>query len=219
MAASRSAPRSCPSSSPVVGTSLVPLVSPLLARRARARLAAGLARRRIGRLAGAPPHAARREPPRPPHRCCLDAIGNMISTAARPCWSAIPTTGTRGQPYLDRVVMRPLRCWQARFASLEAGESDLFGTMNSTPTIFLKAEEDVFGDAPCTVWVPGAAQSTPSTPRRPLRRRARAPCPGDGDRSARNEPSADQWFEPPGSNPYGEGSWVKCKDDGALPPT
>lgn len=46
-----------------------------------------------------------------------------------------PNYWNKGRPHLDRVVMRPLPDSQARFASLEAGDTDLIWDDDSTPTI------------------------------------------------------------------------------------
>ena len=53
-----------------------------------------------------------------------------------------PNYWNKGRPYLDRVVMRPLPDSQARFASLEAGESDLIWDDEFDSDNILKAKKN-----------------------------------------------------------------------------
>jgi 4-phytase/acid phosphatase/peptide/nickel transport system substrate-binding protein len=74
-----------------------------------------------------------------------------------------PNYWNKGRPYLDRVVMRPLPDSQARFASLEAGESDLIWDDEFDADNILKAKKN----SALTVHecVGSGQPCTPSTPR------------------------------------------------------
>jgi peptide/nickel transport system substrate-binding protein len=127
-----------------------------------------------------------------------------------------PNYWNEGRPYLDRVVLRPLPDSQARFASLEAGESDLIwddefdsdNILKAKKTPSLTVHQHVGSGA--SVY----AINTKAPPFDDVRvRRALV--------MALDRPKWSQvltnGLSRPASNPYGEGSWVKCKDDGALP--
>jgi 4-phytase/acid phosphatase/peptide/nickel transport system substrate-binding protein len=129
-----------------------------------------------------------------------------------------PNYWNEGRPYLDRVVLRPLPDSQARFASLEAGESDLIwddefdsdNILKAKKTPSLTVHQHVGSGA--SVY----AINTKAPPFDDVRvRRALV--------MALDRPKWSQvltnGLSRPASNPYGEGSWVKCKDDGALPST
>jgi peptide/nickel transport system substrate-binding protein len=127
-----------------------------------------------------------------------------------------PNYWNKGRPHLDRVVMRPLPDSQARFASLEAGDTDLIWDDEFDSDNILKAKknpaftvhEHVGSGA--TVF----AFNTKVAPFDDVRvRRALV--------MALDRPKWSQvitnGLSRPATNPYGDGSWVKCKDDGALP--
>ena len=127
-----------------------------------------------------------------------------------------PNYWNEGRPYLDRVVLRPLPDSQARFASLEAGESDLIwddefdsdNILKAKKTPSLSVHQHVGSGA--SVY----AINTKAPPFDDVRvRRALV--------MALDRPKWSQvltnGLSRPATNPYGEGSWVKCKDDGALP--
>ena len=127
-----------------------------------------------------------------------------------------PSYWNEGRPYLDRVVLRPLPDSQARFASLEAGESDLIwddefdsdNILKAKKTPSLSVHQHVGSGA--SVY----AINTKAPPFDDVRvRRALV--------MALDRPKWSQvltnGLSRPATNPYGEGSWVKCKDDGALP--
>jgi peptide/nickel transport system substrate-binding protein len=127
-----------------------------------------------------------------------------------------PNYWNKGRPRLDRVVMRPLPDSQARFASLEAGDTDLIWDDEFDSDNILKAKknpaftvhEHVGSGA--TVF----AFNTKVAPFDDVRvRRALV--------MALDRPKWSQvitnGLSRPATNPYGDGSWVKCKDDGALP--
>ena len=127
-----------------------------------------------------------------------------------------PNYWHQGRPYLDRVVMRPLPDQQARFASLEAGESDLIWDDEFDSDNILKAKKNPaisvhqYAGSGATVY----AFNTKVAPFDDVRvRRALV--------MAIDRPKWSQiltnGLSRPATNPYGYGSWVKCKDDGALP--
>jgi peptide/nickel transport system substrate-binding protein len=127
-----------------------------------------------------------------------------------------PNYWDKGRPYLDRVVMRPLPDSQARFASLEAGESDLIWDDEFDSDNILKAKKNPAFTVHQYVGSGAGvyAFNTKVAPFDDVRvRRALV--------MAIDRPKWSQvltnGLNRPATNPYGEGSWVKCKDDGALP--
>jgi 4-phytase/acid phosphatase/peptide/nickel transport system substrate-binding protein len=127
-----------------------------------------------------------------------------------------PNYWNKGKPYLDRVIMRPLPDNQARFASLMAGESDIIWDDAYDYDNIKKAK----GDKNLTVYEytgSGAAVSAFNTKVAPLDDvRVRQALVMAIDR-AKFSQVISGGLARPASNPYGDGSWVKCKDDGALP--
>ena len=127
-----------------------------------------------------------------------------------------PKYWDKDRPYLDRVVMRPLPDSQARFASLEAGESDLIWDDEFDADNILKAKknpaftvhEHVGSGA--TVY----AFNTKAAPFDDVRVRRALVMALDRKKWSQ---VVTNGLSRPASNPYGDGSWVKCKDDGALP--
>jgi peptide/nickel transport system substrate-binding protein len=127
-----------------------------------------------------------------------------------------PAYWNKGRPYLDRVVMRPLPDSQARFASLEAGETDLIWDDEFDSDNILKAKKTpaftVHQHAGS-----GANVYAINTKVAPLDDvRVRRALVMAIDRSKWSQ-AVTNGLGRPASNPYGDGSWVKCKDDGALP--
>ena len=127
-----------------------------------------------------------------------------------------PVYWQQGRPYLDRVVLRPLPDSQARFASLEAGESDIVWDDEFDSDNILKAKKNpALAVHQHTGSGAGVyAFNTKAPPFDDVRvRRALV--------MAIDRPKWSQvltnGLSRPATNPYGEGSWVKCKDDGALP--
>jgi 4-phytase/acid phosphatase/peptide/nickel transport system substrate-binding protein len=127
-----------------------------------------------------------------------------------------PTYWQEGRPYLDRVTLRPLPDAQARFASLEAGESDLVWDDEYDADNIAKAKKNPaltvhqYAGAGAAVY----AFNTKVTPFDDVRvRRALVMAI---DRKAMSQ-AISNGIARPASNPYGDGSWVKCQDDGALP--
>ena len=127
-----------------------------------------------------------------------------------------PNYWNKGLPHLDRVVLRPLPDSQSRFASLLAGETDLVWADESEPDHIAKAKEDqslrvlTYSGSGASV----AAFNTKVAPFDDVRvRRALVMAL---DRKLMSQALTDGLARP-ATNPYGDGSWVKCKDDGALP--
>lgn len=122
----------------------------------------------------------------------------------------------KGRPYLDRVVLRPLPDAQARFASLEAGESDLIWDDEFDADNLLKAKKNP------TLAVhqhsgSGAAVYAFNTKAPPFDDvRVRRALVMAIDRKTMSQVITNG-LSRPATNPYGDGSWVKCNDDGALP--
>jgi peptide/nickel transport system substrate-binding protein len=127
-----------------------------------------------------------------------------------------PSYWHEGRPYLDRVVLRPLPDSQARFASLEAGESDLIwddefdsdNILKAKKTPSLAVHQHVGSGA--TVY----AFNTKAPPFDDVRVRRALVMALDRNKWSQ---VLTNGLSRPATNPYGDGSWVKCKDDGALP--
>ncbi len=118
--------------------------------------------------------------------------------------------------YLDRIILKPLPDAQSRFASLQSGEADLIWDDEYDADNIQKAQKD--SKLTVHTYTGSGARSTPSIPRR--RRSTTSACGrrwswrSTARRCRRRSPTGSP---KPASNPYGDGSWVKCKDDGALP--
>jgi peptide/nickel transport system substrate-binding protein len=127
-----------------------------------------------------------------------------------------PNYWDKGKPYLDRVVMRPLPDSQARFASLMAGESDIIWNDGYDHEFIKKARTDKnltvheYTGSGAAV----AAFNTKVAPFDDVRVRQALVMAIDKQKM-RDVISGGLGLV--ATNPYGEGSWVKCKDDGALP--
>jgi peptide/nickel transport system substrate-binding protein len=127
-----------------------------------------------------------------------------------------PSYWSKGHPYLDRVVLRPLPDAQARFATLQSGEADLVWADEYEADSIAKAKGDPalvvhsFTGSGATVY----AFNTKVAPFDDARVR-RALVMGL-DRKKMSQVITNGLAKP-ATNPYGEGSWVKCQDDGALP--
>jgi peptide/nickel transport system substrate-binding protein len=127
-----------------------------------------------------------------------------------------PNYWQEGQPYLDRVVLRPLPDAQARFASLEAGESDIVWDDEYDADNILKAKNspalrvNQHVGSGATVF----AFNTKAPPFDDVRVRRALVMAIDRPKMSQ---ALTNGLSRPASNPYGDGSWVKCKDDGALP--
>ncbi|HJQ59584.1 MAG TPA: ABC transporter substrate-binding protein [Vineibacter sp.] len=127
-----------------------------------------------------------------------------------------PNYWDKGRPYLDRVVLRPLPDAQSRFASLRAGETDLVWADESEADNITRARNDA--NLQVLVYAgSGAAVNAINTKVPPLDDvRVRRALVMALDRKKMSQ-ALTNGLARPASNPYGEGSWVKCKDDGALP--
>jgi len=127
-----------------------------------------------------------------------------------------PNYWNKGKPNLDRVVLRPLPDSQSRFASLKSGETDLVWADEFEADNIMRARKDA------TLQVlsfagSGAAVNAINTKVPPLDDvRVRQALVMALDRKKLSQ-GLTNGLARPASNPYGDGSWVKCKDDGALP--
>jgi 4-phytase/acid phosphatase/peptide/nickel transport system substrate-binding protein len=127
-----------------------------------------------------------------------------------------PNYWNKGRPYLDRVTLRPLPDAQARFASLEAGESDLVWDDEYDADNILKAQKNsalkvhVHRGSGAGVY----AFNTKTPPFDDVRVRRALVMAIDRRKMSQ---AITNGLSRPASNPYGDGSWVKCADDGALP--
>lgn len=127
-----------------------------------------------------------------------------------------PNYWNKGKPHLDRVVLRPLPDSQSRFASLKSGESDLVWVDEFEADNIVRAKKDP------TLQVlsyagSGAAVVVFNTKVPPLDDvRVRRALVMALDRKKMSE-ALTNGLARPASNAYGDGSWVKCKDDGGLP--
>jgi peptide/nickel transport system substrate-binding protein len=127
-----------------------------------------------------------------------------------------PNYWNKGHPYLDRVVLRPLPDAQSRFASLLAGETDLVWADEFEADNIARAKHDpalvvhTYSGSGATVY----AFNTKAAPFDDVRvRRALVMAL---DRKLMSQ-ALTNGLSRPASNPYGDGSWIKCDDDGALP--
>jgi peptide/nickel transport system substrate-binding protein len=126
-----------------------------------------------------------------------------------------PNYWNKGHPYLDRVILKPLPDAQSRFASLQSGEVDLIWDDEYDADNILKAEKDskltvhIYKGSGASVY----AFNTKVTPFDDAR--ARQALVTALDRKKLSQ-ILTNGLARPATNPYGDGSWVKCEDDGAL---
>ena len=121
-----------------------------------------------------------------------------------------------GHPYLDRIDLRPIPDSQTRFASLLAGESDVVwadefeadNLARARKNPALKVHEYVGAGASV------AAFNTQVAPFDDVRVRRALVMTLDRKKISQ---LLTNGLSRPASNPFGDGSWVKCRDDGALP--
>ncbi|MCC8938261.1 ABC transporter substrate-binding protein [Bradyrhizobium sp. Arg68] len=127
-----------------------------------------------------------------------------------------PDYWDKGKPYLDRIILKPLPDAQSRFASLQSGEADIVWDDEADADNILKAQKD----SKLTVHTykgSGAAVYAVNTKNPPFDDiRVRQAVVMALDRPKMSQ-AVSSGLSRPASNPYGDGSWVKCKDDGALP--
>ena len=118
--------------------------------------------------------------------------------------------------YLDRIVLKPLPDAQSRFASLQSGEADLIWDDEYDPDNIQKAQKD--SKLSVHTYTGSGAQvyafNTKTPPFDDLRVRQALVMALDRKKWSQ---AITNGLARPASNPYGDGSWVKCKDDGALP--
>lgn len=127
-----------------------------------------------------------------------------------------PDYWDKGRPFLDRVILKPLPDAQSRFASLQSGEADIIWDDEADADNIIKARKD----ASLTVHTyegSGASVAAFNTKVPPFDDvRVRQALVMALDRKKMSQ-AITNGLARPASNPYGDGSWVKCKDDGALP--
>jgi peptide/nickel transport system substrate-binding protein len=127
-----------------------------------------------------------------------------------------PDYWNKGHPYLDRIILKPLPDAQARFASLQSGEADIIWDDEYDADNILKAQKDprltvhTYIGTGAQVW----AFNTKVAPFDDARVRQALVMALDRKKWSQ---AATNGLSRPATNPYGDGSWVKCKDDGALP--
>jgi peptide/nickel transport system substrate-binding protein len=127
-----------------------------------------------------------------------------------------PDYWNKGRPYLDRLVLKPLPDAQSRFASLQSGEADIVWDDEFDADNIQKAQKDP-KLAVHTYVGSGAAVYAFNTKVAPFDDlRVRQALVMGIDRKKMSQ-AITNGLSRPASNPYGEGSWVKCKEDGALP--
>jgi 4-phytase/acid phosphatase/peptide/nickel transport system substrate-binding protein len=127
-----------------------------------------------------------------------------------------PDYWNKGHPYLDRIALKPLPDAQSRFASLQSGEADIIWDDEADADNIQRAQKDpkltvhTYVGSGATVY----AFNTKLAPFDDVRVRQALVMAIDRNKWSQ---AMTNGLSRPASNPYGEGSWVKCKDDGALP--
>jgi peptide/nickel transport system substrate-binding protein len=127
-----------------------------------------------------------------------------------------PNYWNKGHPYLDRIVLKPLPDAQSRFASLQSGEADIVWDDEYDADNIQKAQKD--SKMAVHTYVGSGAQvyafNTKAAPFDDVRVRQALVMALDRKKMSQ---AITNGLARPTTNPYGDGSWVKCKDDGALP--
>jgi len=127
-----------------------------------------------------------------------------------------PNYWRQGWPRLDRIVLRPLPDSQSRFASLLSGETDIVWADEFESDNIMKAKKDK-ALAVLEYVGSGAAVYAFNTKVAPFDDvRVRQALVMAIDRKKYSQ-ALTNGLSRPATNPYGDGSWVKCNDDGALP--
>jgi len=127
-----------------------------------------------------------------------------------------PDYWNKGRPYLDRIILKPLPDAQSRFASLQSGEADIVWDDEYDADNIQKAQKDpkmtvhTYTGSGAQVY----AFNTKVAPFDDVRVRQALVMAIDRKKMSQ---ALTNGLSRPATNPYGEGSWVKCKDDGALP--
>jgi peptide/nickel transport system substrate-binding protein len=127
-----------------------------------------------------------------------------------------PNYWSKGHPHLDRVELRPLPDQQSRFASLLSGAADLIWDDEFDADNLLRAKQN----PSLTVHTYAGSGAGPvafNTKVAPFDDvRVRQALVMAIDRKKMSQVMTNG-LSRPASNPFGDGSWVKCEDDGALP--
>jgi peptide/nickel transport system substrate-binding protein len=127
-----------------------------------------------------------------------------------------PNYWNKVHPYLDRIILKPLPDSQSRFASLQSGEADIIWDDEYDADFIQKAQKDPkltvhsYTGSGAAVY----AFNTKTPPFDDVRVRQALVMALDRKKMSQ---ALTNGLARAASNPYGEGSWVKCKDDGALP--
>jgi peptide/nickel transport system substrate-binding protein len=127
-----------------------------------------------------------------------------------------PDYWDKDKVYFDRITLKPLPDAQSRFASLQSGEVDLIWDDEYSADNIQKAQKDskltvhTYEGSGAQVY----AFNTKVAPFDDLRVRQALVMALDRKKMSQ---AITNGLARPASNPYGAGSWVKCKDDGALP--
>jgi peptide/nickel transport system substrate-binding protein len=127
-----------------------------------------------------------------------------------------PDYWNKGHPYLDRIVLKPLPDAQSRFASLQSGEADLVWDDEYDADNIARALKDpkmtvhTYAGSGAAVY----AFNTKVAPFDDVRVRQALVMAIDRNKMSQ---AVTNGLSRTASNPYGDGSWVKCADDGALP--
>ena len=127
-----------------------------------------------------------------------------------------PNYWNKDHIYLDRIILKPLPDAQSRFASLQSGEADIIWDDEADSDNIQKAQKDPKLTVHTYVGS-GAQVAAVNTKAAPLDDvRVRQALAMAIDRKKWSQALSNGLLRP-ARNPYGDGSWVKCKDDGALP--
>jgi peptide/nickel transport system substrate-binding protein len=127
-----------------------------------------------------------------------------------------PDYWNKGHPHLDRIILKPLPDAQSRFASLQSGEADLIWDDEYDADNIQRALKDpkltvhAYSGSGAQVY----AFNTKVAPFDDVRVRQALVMAIDRKKMSQ---AITNGLSRPATNPYGDGSWVKCKDDGALP--
>jgi 4-phytase/acid phosphatase/peptide/nickel transport system substrate-binding protein len=126
-----------------------------------------------------------------------------------------PNYWNAGHPHLDRIVFKPLPDALSRFASLQSGEADLVWDDEYDYDNIFKAKADK--RLAVLTYVGSGAQvyafNTKAAPLDDVRVRQALVMAIDRKKMSQ---VVSGGLARPALNPYGDGSWVKCSDDGAL---
>ena len=127
-----------------------------------------------------------------------------------------PNYWDKDHVYLDRITLKPLPDSQSRFASLQSGEAQIVWDDEADADNIQRAQKDPKLTVHSYVGS-GAAVNAINTKVPPLDDvRVRQALVMALDRKTWSQ-ALTNGLARPATNPYGDGSWVKCKDDGALP--